>query len=258
MTAPELIDLGALYAETLFAETTMTIDPVSNLRDAPVYIFSGLNDTVVRQGVGKALLAYYGHYLASPAQVRAVFDVPAEHSMPTTSYGSPCAALQSPYINACGVDVAGDILKHVLGDANLRPPVPVVEESHGLYSQETYVPGAPLAQAVSFSLGQGVFTYVPRECARNATTSCRVHVALHGCQQNLAAIGEQYVRNAGYNGWAEANNIIILYPQVIPSETNPKACWDWWGYLGVDYATQEAPQIHTIVEMVRALGKRRG
>ena len=48
-------------------------------------------------------------------------------------------------------------------------------------------------------------------------------------------IGDKYVRHAGYNEVGEANNIIILYPQVTATLTNPMGCWDWWGYTGPLY-----------------------
>jgi hypothetical protein len=49
----------------------------------------------------------------------------------------------------------------------------------------------------------------------------------------LDDIGLTFIQNAGYNELAEANNIILLYPQIVKSlvlPTNPMGCWDWWGY----------------------------
>ena len=36
------------------------------------------------------------------------------------------------------------------------------------------------------------------------------------------------------------NNMIVLYPQAISAHLpyNPKGCWDWWGYCGIDYASK--------------------
>ena len=33
---------------------------------------------------------------------------------------------------------------------------------------------------------------------------------------------------------------------------NPKGCWDWWGYTGLDYLGKEAPQIKAILDHGRA------
>ena len=40
-------------------------------------------------------------------------------------------------------------------------------------------------------------------------------------------LSNTYALHAGYNGLAEANNLIILYPQVQTSTLNPSGCWDW-------------------------------
>lgn len=41
-----------------------------------------------------------------------------------------------------------------------------------------------------------------------------------------------FVENAGYNEWADANNIVVLYPQARTANlgfANPQGCWDFWG-----------------------------
>ena len=47
--------------------------------------------------------------------------------------------------------------------------------------------------------------YVPKECERER---CRIHVAFHGCRQGAAEIGERFVREAGYNRWADAKRLL--------------------------------------------------
>jgi hypothetical protein len=46
-----------------------------------------------------------------------------------------------------------------------------------------------------------------------------------------------------YHRWAEANNIVVLYPQLTTRQFNPEGCWDWWGYSGSDYFVQSGPQM---------------
>jgi len=56
---------------------------------------------------------------------------------------------------------------------------------------------------------------------------------LHGCAQTLADVDDDFVTKTGINEIAEANNIIVLYPQAKKSmitPSNPQGCWDWWGY----------------------------
>ena len=89
-----------------------------------------------------------------------------------------------------------------------------------------------------------------------------MHVALHGCLQSYGNIGEDFVRHAGYNEWADSNRIIVLYPQIQANGitqlgiTNPRACWDWWGYLDADptvspsYLLKSGRQISAIKAML--------
>ena len=106
------------------------------------------------------------------------------------------------------------------------------------------------------------YLFLPNAC-RQAGAGCRLHVALHGCGQTAARIGEAFVRHAGYNRWAAANDIVVLYPQADAVERtvlgialpwpNPQACWDWWGFTGPDYALKSAPQITAITAMIDQL-----
>ena len=34
---------------------------------------------------------------------------------------------------------------------------------------------------------------------------------------------------AGYASWADANDIVVLYPQAKTTTANPEGCWDWFG-----------------------------
>ena len=81
------------------------------------------------------------------------------------------------------------------------------------------------------SMDETAFVYVPTACQAGAAgdAPCTVHVALHGCSQSRSFVGTVFVENAGYNAWAEANRIIVLYPQAASDVLlgNPNACWDW-------------------------------
>ena len=81
------------------------------------------------------------------------------------------------------------------------------------------------------SLNTYGYIYVPTAC-QGAATTCALHFNFHGCQQTVADILNEYPMYVGLNEWAESNNIIVVYPQVIKSyfmPTNPEGCWDWWG-----------------------------
>jgi poly(3-hydroxybutyrate) depolymerase len=91
----------------------------------------------------------------------------------------------------------------------------------------------------------------------------------HGCRQNAEQVGERFVREAGYNRWADSNRLIVLYPQTIarygPGYSdrrwsyayNPRGCWDWWGYTNAQYATKAGLQIRAVFAMLERLAERR-
>ncbi len=76
-------------------------------------------------------------------------------------------------------------------------------------------------------------------------------MVLHGCKQNVSDVQQQYVRNTGYNRWAETNNIVVLYPQTSTAATN--SCWDWWGYDSANYSKKSGQQMAAIKAMVDRL-----
>ena len=48
-------------------------------------------------------------------------------------------------------------------------------------------------------------------------------------------VGDVYATRSGYLEVAEANNIVVLFPQAIKTLDNPNGCWDWWGYVTALY-----------------------
>jgi poly(3-hydroxybutyrate) depolymerase len=82
-----------------------------------------------------------------------------------------------------------------------------------------------------------------------------LHVAFHGCKQDVVSVHDDFVRDAAYNRWAASNGIVVLYPQATASIPNPNACWDFWGYSGPGYYGQEGIQMRAVKAMVdRILG----
>jgi len=106
--------------------------------------------------------------------------------------------------------------------------------------------------------------YVPNSCTKGEP--CRLHIALHGCKQGQSYLplkpppggGTTFVKNTGYERWADNNHLVILYPQAVSIPLlNPNGCWDWWGYSGADYATKNGVQIQALKAMVDQLGSGR-
>ena len=230
----------SLISETERLAKAGRIDATANLSSARAWLFSGTEDGTVTRGVVDGLRAFYGHYQTATAFVG---DKPAGHAMVTKDAGNACPASAAPYINDCDYDAAGELLAHLLGRLG---PGQAVAGNLRQFDQGPF-------GTRDISMHDEGYVYVPQACA---TQRCRVHVAFHGCRQTRDDIEERFVREAGYNGWAEANRLIVLYPQAAKrywGTYNPRGCWDWWGYTGAHYATKEGPQIRAVKAMLDRL-----
>jgi len=238
--------LQALKGHAERFELERRIDSLGQLSQARVWLFSGKLDRTVTPPVVDALRAFYAAYKANLVLVR---DRPAGHAMVTENAGAACGATEPPFINDCDYDAAGELLRHLLG--TLSPPSGKETGRLLAFDQNDFV------KAHAVSMADDGYVYIPRACD---TARCRVHVAFHGCRQGAAAVGERFVRDVGYNRWADTNRLIVLYPQAIARYWwvyNPRGCWDWWGYTGAGYATKEGAQIRAVLGMVDRLGQAR-
>jgi poly(3-hydroxybutyrate) depolymerase len=242
VTAPALLKS---QADALAA--ARAIDATTNLAHARAWLFAGTADHTVYPAVVQALRDFYAAYRA---QVVLVADKPAGHGMVSDQYGNACGVTEPPYIVDCDYDAAGQLLAFLYGP--LRQPA--AKETGRLLSfdQARYADG----DARGIAMDDVGFVYVPQRCAQER---CRIHVVFHGCRQGETEVGERFVREAGYNRWAETNALIVLYPQVVkrysPFVFNPRGCWDWWGYSGANYHTKAAPQIRAVMKMVERLAE---
>lgn len=253
-TGPPLLE-PSLQAVQDFAAKGRIDDP-ANLRRARVYLFSGRLDTTVPPPVVGVATAFHQALAGDPRQVVFEARIDAAHAMVTETFGKACDVSAPPYLVDCDFDLAGALLEHIYGP--LQPKSPTTREPIP-FDQRPFVAAGRTA-----GMADTGYVYVPERCAEGAV--CRLHVALHGCQQSASQIGDIFYRHAGYNAWAEANDIVVLYPQTVPMTTswfgatlpwpNPKACWDWWGYTGPDFANKQGAQPQAIKAMIDAIAAR--
>jgi poly(3-hydroxybutyrate) depolymerase len=174
--------------------------------------------------------------------------VPAAHVFPTLAAGSACDVTEAPHLGACDYDAAGVLLAALYGNLD-APQSGTVAGRLERFDQRPF-------REVSGSAGLADtgFVFVPDDCADQAS-HCRLHVALHGCRQGAEFVEDAFVTLAGYNEWAAANSLVVLYPQVRStlSPLNPMGCWDWWGYDGDAYAFKAGTQIQALHAMIERL-----
>ena len=238
------ISLQTLIDYTNYQAANGTIDPTSNIANKPIYMFSGTNDTTVRQGVMNTLQQYYETYTSS-SNIAYNQNSQAAHAWISLDGPNSCTSSYIPYINNCGLDAEQTFLTNFYGSLNAKN-TGTLTGSYIQFDQNAFASGG---NAESYSMDSTGWLFVPQNCANGQ--SCRLVVALHGCLQYQGIVQQQFVQKSGINEWADTNNIIVLYPQATSSSSrNPSGCWDWWGYLSSDYALKSAPQMDAIMAMV--------
>jgi poly(3-hydroxybutyrate) depolymerase len=232
------------------------IDPKAGIAAQKVYLFVGSSDSTVGPNPMAALRTQAQNNGVPAANLAYVQRSGTAHTFPTdfdSTGNNACNSTSSPYISNCGYDGARAVLTHLYGTLNARNNAPAAANQIG-FDQTLY--GSNPGMATSG------WVYVPANCAAGA--SCRLHVALHGCVQDPARIGDKFVKNTGYTRWADTNSIVVLFPQARTDNTsrptaasgnlaNPNACWDWVGWYGNDFARQSGTQTQIIMAMVQRL-----
>jgi len=204
--------------------------------------------------VAHDLASYYRRFMPA-ANVRMVDKVRANHAMPTLSFGNPCNSSETPYIDRCGYDAAGELMNWIYGP--LQPARRgALQGTFVEFDQSEF-----LTNPTAHGLDNTGWLYVPRSC--QSGQPCRLHVAFHGCRQGQsfsalalpfapigAPYGRTFIEHAGYNQWADTNAFVVLYPQAVATLLNPQGCWDWWGYDNANYATKSGRQMAAVRAMV--------
>jgi hypothetical protein len=232
-----------------------TIDNTSNLVNMPVYMFSGKNDTTVKQAVMDTLLQYYQHY--GVKTINYVNTSTAAHGWISPDGPNPCNSSYSPYVNNCSdtPDPEKTFLTMFYGNLNAKN-TGTLGGSYIAFDQNEFCPGGSCKGIDMDTTGQ---IFVPKNCTNGQ--ACKVHLAIHGCLQYQGIIQQQFVQKSGLNEWADTNNIIVIYPQLIAQGSptgaayNPNGCWDFWGYNGSDYALKSGKQMVAVMAMINRITK---
>jgi len=229
-------------------------DAVSNVAAQKVFLWVGSSDSTVGPNPMAAVKTQYTNNGVAAANLSFNQLSGAAHTFPTDFAGSgdnACGTASSPYISNCSYDGAGAMLKQFYGTLNARNNAPAAG-NYIQFDQTPYTAGNPGMAATGW-------IYVPANCASGA--QCRLHVALHGCLQNYATIGADFIQNTGYTRWADTNSLIVLFPQTQVDNTsrstaasgslaNPNGCWDWIGWYGSNFARKAGTQAAALKAMV--------
>jgi poly(3-hydroxybutyrate) depolymerase len=233
------------------------IDDTANLKRQRVYLFSGGKDSVVFTKVVDQAARFF-ELAGVPKQNIDYEKLPnAGHALLTDRADDiACDSNAGPYVNNCGVEQSQQILKWIYGSpgTQLNPPAKQASGQLIPFDQGEFDPKHRA------SLADQGYVYVPKTC--QAAAGCAVHVVFHGCLQNVGKVGLRFVRDTGYNEFADTNRLIVLFPQIASSDrgspSNPLECWDFWGYTSddashPDFYTRQAPQMAAVMKMIERL-----
>lgn len=280
---PQWVEVTRLKAYAAAQAAAGAIDdPSAHLPWARVYLYHGTKDPCYLNGSMVQTEAFYAQYLRDPAaQTRFKRDVPSLHCIPTDGYGTACGVEGLPHgIEDCGYEGTADALQHLYNDSLVAPTSPPVEGNLVPFDQTRYMGPGPSGDASSArfpGLWDHGWIYVPTACrgsggsdkGKGAATAarCRLHVFFHGCGMAYASpvgpsgahdvFGYTYIEHAGFRGWAEANNIVVVYPQMGGFKNGTLQerifCWDSYAQTGADYALQSGLQMATVRRIMRAV-----
>lgn len=233
------------------------IDPVENLARSRVYVFGGGADATVRRPVVESLVAFYRAAGVPEAAMATRLDMPAGHGFavdgPADGPAESCGTTAPPFINDCGYDQAGAILRQLLPDdaeaaAARGPAAPAGRLLR--FNQSEFLP-----EPRRHGMDEVGFAYLPPNCeGGRGAAPCRVHVAFHGCEQGRERLDDLFATGTGYLEWAEAYRLVVLFPQAaaVPV-SNPQGCWDFFAHDDPDYATRDGRQIAAVKRMLDRL-----
>lgn len=247
---PYLPDANRLAARVRERAASGQLAPLSGLAGDVVYVLHGRDDDTVAPALAGAVAGVYEALSEEAGGLAVVTDTDRAfpHLLPTVDRGVDCRLGGEPWLGRCDFDAAGTIMAKLFGE----PAGDAAAEGAGdlrRFDQSAFIPedADPL-------MADAGYLYLPPDCRSGA--ACGVLVVFHGCQQNADKLGEAFVRDAGFNRWADVHRVAVLYPQVRSSylPLNPKACWDWWGYTGEAYDTRDGAQLRWLAAALTALG----
>ena len=227
-----------------------TIDDERNLRGQRVYLWSGTNDSVVKQQEMNDLQVEEQHYGARVVRYDNAF--PAQHGWESPDGELPCGTLGSPFMIACSAGARPYDSEQVWMEAFFGKLHP--RNDGRLRGKLVNFDQTEFGASASNSMDTNGYVFVPDSCEDGRP--CGLVVAFHGCLQTQADIGSKFVTESGIDEWADSNGVVVLYPYAVKSATvpfNPQGCWDWWGYDGPNYALKSGTQTSIVAKMVQRI-----
>jgi len=252
---PTWVNISQLADYAREQEKLGTIAPLNNLKEDRIYLYRGTKDAIYLEGSVANTGDFYKTFLQDPGQVLLVNNIPSQHAIPTVDFGTPCGVNGfPPAIERCNYDGAGECLKHIYQRTPLKLPGTPSDENLFEFDQ------TPFFGNVFPGLYDKGWVYVPKSCqTQNNANPCKLHIFFHGCTlaYNSNGFNFTYIKHAGFNPWAETNEMVVLYPQMggykNGTQQQMMGCWDSFSDTGENYSLNTGVQMSTVRRMLKAI-----
>ncbi|WP_417935332.1 alpha/beta hydrolase-fold protein [Halomonas huangheensis] len=221
-----------------------------------VFIWHGTEDSIISSDVSDAQFRQWHYWLDSPQQQLKSVENVAEHGWPVAAATADesltnCTEGGAPWLLACDRNLAREALDWWYPSAAAAVKNADAERGQLISFDQHEFDARGLATTG--------YLYVPESCE---TGDCSLVVVLHGCEMGPASDSgtvPDFVRLNGFNQQAEAQQLVVLYPQAASSLANPKGCWDWWGFsesrwqIDPQQDSRDGRQLQALMAMVDRL-----
>lgn len=246
MFHPEMTNVQDILqkAEDLVAQGQ--IDNHASREKDLVYIWHGSNDATVLPENGANSAAFFRQF-APFSNLSVDTKVPANHGLSSPHVkGTQCGVENSyTFVENCTVSTIQRMLHHFYAKANNEAS----DNWTGDLAEYDQTEFLSLSESSFDSVG---YFYVPSSCG-DKLGFCKLLILLHGCTGGREYVGQDFIVDTGILPLADANNIIIVFPQIKRHPTfNPYGCWNYWGYVQGSplYYTKLGKQVRILRKMI--------
>ncbi len=231
------------------------IDDPKNLRRTPVVLFNGRGDEMVYKKVMVETHKQLSEYIDAD-KLSTNFNTAAGHVWSIDS--GRCRCGQCPYgglenlecchVNNCGYDLSGAFMRATYG-SRVKPRVAASSQLYWINQWDYWRGGAPQNSTVM----EWMMAYVPRRC-QASPGQCKLHINYHGCVSPGWRPRIMWAQEINLNEYAEANDMIVLYPQAQGSDNSGEGCWNWEAYVDdADFDTRDGKQLGMVMRIAANL-----
>lgn len=237
MQFPEMLNVQDLIFDLESFEKNNLIAPLENVKNKRTFIFHGTMDKTIAPAASSKIEEIYQRLNSKNKTIR---NIAAGHGWPTIYTEQKCDETQAPFLNNCERDLVGEMIQWFFPTIKTNP-MAMIESNFMTFKQS-------FKRQFEVSIASEGMIYIPQKCY---TSSCSLHIALHGCRQSKLFIQDEFAKNSGLNQWAEAIGMVVLYPQTTAHQKNPQGCWDWFGYTDSNFNNRNGQQIQFLESLIR-------